>query len=215
MAARMPSPVLDAAPVVHSVVIGCALVFSPHLLVLLESAAAEDHAAARPDELRYSRSGSRSVARIDAATTPSSTKRSRQRGVELHRHAGLEQPLAQRRSARGPCRTDLAGRLAPTWCVTPTSRLRSTSAGVALDHVQPDVVLLRHDDIQRRLGVRRVQVGQLVAEDAWRRTASARRAARRRGRRAPPGSSRRSPGTQRICTGVCSSTKDSTRGRGR
>ncbi len=53
-AARMPSPVLAFAPTVHSVVIGARWYFTRICSLCSNPPRPEDHAAARPDQLRLS-----------------------------------------------------------------------------------------------------------------------------------------------------------------
>ena len=145
-----------------------ALVLHPHLLVVLEAAAAQDHAAAGPDQLRLSASGRVRVAHVDAADDTVLDVEVGQRGVQQDRNTGLLQADAQRRDQRAAHADQvLAGGLGPR---RPDADLEAAQhpARVALELVEPDVVLLQDDHVHRHLAVRRLEAGHVGAELAWR-----------------------------------------------
>lgn len=138
---------------------GRALVFHPHLLVVLEAAAGQDHTAARPDQPRFGGLGRLTVTDIDPAHHAVFEVQVGQRGVEHHRNAGPLQTDAQRPDQR-PAHADqvLAGRLGPHGAGADLQAAQHTPR-VALELVQPHVVLLHDNDVQRHLAVRRFQAG--------------------------------------------------------
>ncbi len=162
----MPSPVLAFAPTVHSVVIGGALVLHSHLLVVLESAAAQDHAPpARPDQFGLNAFRRIGVAHVDPAHHTVLDIEVGQRGVQPHRHTGLAQPDAQRRDQRAAHADEVLARdLAPPRRAHTDLEAAQHSARVALELVEPDVVLLHHHHVHRHLAVRRLQAGQIGAQ---------------------------------------------------
>ena len=163
-AARMPSPVLAIAPTVHSVVIGarwyftriCSLCSKPPLPRMTPRRARISCGSAD--------SGASSVAHVDAAHDAVLDVEVGQRGVQLDRHAGLLQADAQRRDQRAAHADQvLAGDLGPRRADADLEAAQH-AARVALELVEPDVVLLHHDHVHRNLAVRRLQAGQVGAE---------------------------------------------------
>ena len=141
-----------------------ALVLHPHLLVVLEPARAEDHAAAGPDQFGLSRFGCVGIADIDAAHHAVLDIQVGERRVQPHRHPGLLQADPQRRDQRTAHADEvLAGRLGPHGAGADLEAAQH-SARMALEHVQPHVILLHHNDIERDLAVRRLEARLVGAE---------------------------------------------------
>ena len=205
-AARMPSPVLAFAPTVHSVVIGCALVLDPHLFVVFETTAPQDHPAASPNQLRLGAFRSAHVPDVHAAHHAVLDIQVGQRGVEQHRHTGVAQPDPQRTDqCASHADQVLAGRLRPHGPRTHLQAAQHT-AGMTLEHVQPHVILLHHHDVERNLAVRRFEVRtrsgpSLRASNGF---GSIERPPP--GRREPRGSSRNSRGPS-TSSGACASAR--------
>src|SRR6202012_2977622 len=90
------------------------LVFHPHLLVVLESAAAEDHSLLGPNKLRLTGFGGFGMTHVDAADRPVLDVEVGQGGVQLYWDAGFAQPDPKRRDQRAAHPDEvLAGRLRP------------------------------------------------------------------------------------------------------
>ena len=141
-----------------------ALVLHPHLLVVLEAAAAEDDSAAGPDQPRLGASGFVGVAHVDAAHDAVLDVQIGQRGVQLHGDAGLLQADPHRRD-QGAAHADqvLAGGLGPRRADADLEAAQH-AARMALELVEPDVVLLHHDHVHRHLAVRRLEARLVGAE---------------------------------------------------
>ncbi len=141
-----------------------ALVLHPHLLVVLEAARSEDHTAPCADQFRLTRFGGVGVTHVDAAHHTVFDVKIGERGVEPHGHAGLLQSDPQRRDQRASHADKvLARRLGPHGSGSDLQAAQHTT-WMPLEHVQPHVVLLHHNDIERDLAVGRLKACQIVAE---------------------------------------------------
>ena len=141
-----------------------ALVLDPHLLIALEATTGQDHPPPGPDQLGLSGFRGGGVAHVDAAHHVVLDVEVGERGVQQDGYAGLAQPDAQRCDQR-PAHADqvLAGRLGPhRACAHPQAAQQALR--VALEQVQPHVILLQHNHVERHLAVRRLQAGQVGAE---------------------------------------------------
>ena len=210
--ARMPSPVLALAPTVHSVVIGARWYFSR----ICSLCSNPPQARMTPRRARISR-GSAIPApscRARRRRAPRRPRRSRSVSAVLSR-TGTPACCSPMRSgadrAPGPCRPGSCRSPSPTSSRSADLQAAQHAARVALQLVEPDVILLHHDHVQRHLAV----VGSSPGSSA-----PSLRALNGFGsidrpplvRPAPRGSSRSSRGTQHICSGECSSTNDSISG---
>ena len=163
-AARMPSPVLAFAPTVHSVVIGARWYLTRICSLCSNPAAAENHPLSGPNQLRLTGFRLSGVAHVDTADRAVLKVEVGQGGVELHRDAGLAQPDPKRRDQRASHADNvLAGRLRPHGACADLEAAQHTSR-MPLELVQPHVVLLHHNDVERDLAVRRLQPGQIGTE---------------------------------------------------
>ncbi len=139
---------------------GGALVLLAHGLVLLEPAAGEHHAVARPEGRRLPVTGD-----VDPGDPAVLDDEAGQRRLVEDRHARVEQSLAQ------PDRHRLAHavhRPAQNHVQDPAQpdlEHGQRASERAQSEAEPPVVRLHHDHAHGRLGVGRVQPGELVAED--------------------------------------------------
>ena len=141
-----------------------ALVLDPHLLVVFEPAAAQDHAAPRPDELRVRCFGPLGVAYQNAGDDTVFDVQVGHCGVQQHRHSRVTQPDAQR-GDEGTAHPDevLARGLGPHRAGAHLETAQH-AAGVALELVQPDIVLLHHHHVEWHLAVRGFEALEVRAE---------------------------------------------------
>ena len=162
--AMMPSPVLAFAPTVHSVVIGARWYFTR----ICSFCSKPPDPRITPRRARMS-SGSADLGRVgitnvDSAHDAVLDVQVGERGVEPDRHPGLLQADPQRRDQRATHADEvLAGRLGPHGA-RPDLQAAQHTPRMPLELVQPHVILLHHNDIERNLAVRRLQSGQVRAE---------------------------------------------------
>ena len=140
------------------------LVLTPHRLVVLKTAAAENDSAPGPDQPRLGRLGCGHVPHIDSADHAALDVQVGQRSVQQYRHPGVAQTYPQRGDQR-PAHPDqvLAAHPGPHGTGADFETAQH-AAGVALHLVEADIVLLHHHDVERNLAVRRFQAGHIRAE---------------------------------------------------
>ena len=152
---------LDSAPVVQSMLVGRGWNRSRSSRFFSKPAAAQDHAALGPDDALDSLAEHRDAR--DAAVLDDEVA---QLGAVLHGHARVDEALAESDREGVAHRVHLLAAQAADDAVEHDLEHRDRAADGA--HSQADLaeVGLRDDQVRRRLGVRRVQVDQLVAEEA-------------------------------------------------
>ena len=140
------------------------LVLPAHGLVVLEPAAAQNHGAPRLDQPRFVGLRRGGVPDVDAAHHPVLDIEVGERGVEQDRNAGLLQSDSQRcdQGASHPDKV-LAARPGPHASRAHLQAAQHTT-GVALELVEPHVVLLHHNNIERNLAVGRLKPGHIRTE---------------------------------------------------
>ena len=131
---------------------------------MFEAAGAQDYCATHSDQSGLGDFRLVHIPYVDAANHAIFDVEIGEGGIEQHRHAGVAKSDTQRGDQR-PTHTDqiLAPHARPGG-THPDLDTAQNAAGVSLELVEPDIVLLHHDHIQWHLAVGRFQTGQVGTE---------------------------------------------------